>query len=144
MRCELMSTFRVCACMWLVGLATSGHNLTHTKPTLIGICISINRFPWLQKLEENAAVVQQELKEAMQMGEMLEKTGNNVWIGALTAEGAAYGPDWKVRGERGASCRVGFSSRGRRALATSGSCIIPKIPVRSLNRRWFSTTAPSI
>jgi hypothetical protein len=54
------------------------------------------RFPWLQKLEENAAIVQQELKEAMQMGEMLEQTGNNVWIGALTAEGAAYGPDWKV------------------------------------------------
>ena len=41
-------------------------------------------------------MVQQELKEAMQMGEMLEKTGNNVWIGALTAEGAAYGPDWKA------------------------------------------------
>ena len=41
-------------------------------------------------------MVQQELKEAMQMGEMLEQTGNNVWIGALTAEGAAYGPDWKV------------------------------------------------
>ena len=33
------------------------------------------RFPWLQKLEENAAVVQQELKEALQMGEMLEKSG---------------------------------------------------------------------
>lgn len=30
------------------------------------------------------------------MGEMLEKTGNNVWIGALTSEGAAYGPDWKT------------------------------------------------
>lgn len=56
----------------------------------------LSRFPWLQKLEENAAVVQQELKEALQMGEMLEKTGNNVWIGALTSEGAAYGPDWKT------------------------------------------------
>ena len=41
-------------------------------------------------------MVQQELKEALQMGEMLEKTGNNVWIGALTSEGAAYGPDWKT------------------------------------------------
>ncbi|TFJ79886.1 hypothetical protein NSK_008773, partial [Nannochloropsis salina CCMP1776] len=53
-------------------------------------------FPWLQKLEENAGVVQQELKEALAMGEMLEKTGNNVWVGALTSEGAAYGPDWKT------------------------------------------------
>ncbi len=41
-------------------------------------------------------MVQQELKEALQMGETLERTGNNVWIGALTAEGAAYGPDWKA------------------------------------------------
>lgn len=41
-------------------------------------------------------MVQQELKEALAMGEMLEKTGNNVWVGALTSEGAAYGPDWKT------------------------------------------------
>jgi len=65
-------------------------------PPLPPSFLSSSRFPWLQKLEENAAVVQQELKEALQMGEMLEKTGNNVWIGASTSEGAAYGPDWKT------------------------------------------------
>ena len=73
-------------------------------------------------------MVQQELKEAMQMGEMLEQTGNNVWIGALTAEGAAYGPDWKVGRLRygvgalpgvlflGESC-FGGVSRGRQSVS---------------------------
>lgn len=72
-------------------------NINASSKTPASSHTSTPRFPWLQKLEENAATVQQELKEALQMGEMLDKTGNNVWIGALTAEGAAYGPDWKVR-----------------------------------------------
>lgn len=56
----------------------------------------VSKFPWLQKLEENAAIVQEELKEAMNMGPSLGEVGNNVWASAARAEGAAYGPDWKT------------------------------------------------
>ena len=88
-------------------------------------------------------MVQQELKEAMQMGEMLEKTGNNVWIGALTAEGAAYGPDWKVRG---GSCFVDFAA-GARGLALAACGLVSyhtKIPVRSLTVVIFLPPPPLI
>jgi hypothetical protein len=34
--------------------------------------------------------------QALNLGPALEQTGNNVWIGAVVAEGAAYGPDWKT------------------------------------------------
>lgn len=46
------------------------------------------------------------------MGPMLEKTGNNVWVGAVVAEGAAYGPDWKTLVLQ-VRCRLVLSSLSR-------------------------------
>lgn len=59
-------------------------------------CLCLSSHPWIQELESNAAIVQQELKEAMNMGPALQQSGNNVWVGPANAEGTAYGPEWKT------------------------------------------------
>lgn len=54
------------------------------------------QYEWLQKLEENVEVIQNELKEALENKKDLEKKGTNVWVSAARDEGAAYGPNWKT------------------------------------------------
>jgi hypothetical protein len=54
------------------------------------------QYEWLQKLEENVEIIQNELKEALENKKDLEKKGTNVWVGAARDEGAAYGPNWKT------------------------------------------------
>lgn len=61
------------------------------------------------------------------MGPMLEKTGNNVWVGAVVAEGAAYGPDWKTLVLQ-VRCRLVLSSLRvsvEYRAAVSSLCVVP-------------------
>ena len=53
-------------------------------------------YPWLEAVERNAAVIQEEFLAAIQDQSSLEARGNKVWVPAARAEALSYGPSWRT------------------------------------------------
>jgi hypothetical protein len=54
-------------------------------------------YPWLVRVEEQAAIIQQEFAAAMAQGEeALKEKGRNVWVPAARDDALSYGPDWRT------------------------------------------------
>uniref|UniRef100_A0A7S1XNR8 Aspartyl/asparaginy/proline hydroxylase domain-containing protein n=1 Tax=Phaeomonas parva TaxID=124430 RepID=A0A7S1XNR8_9STRA len=57
-----------------------------------------SEFKWCQRLEENADIIAEELRQALsdEGAKKLEAEGTNIWASAVDEGALAYGPDWKT------------------------------------------------
>jgi len=53
-------------------------------------------YPWLEEVERQAAVIQEEFKAAMAAPESLQSKGNRVWVAAAREDAVEYGPNWRT------------------------------------------------
>lgn len=55
-----------------------------------------HQFAWCQKLQSKYGAIREEFLRVMAHPETLAAQGNNIWVGALSADAASYGPGWQT------------------------------------------------